>query len=99
MSEGRARAAIEQMEAWLADPGWEPDPEALARWNTEFQGALAQKEKGAGWPDLVARAHAAGLLLEARMAAVVAAQGQVRTELEARVRGNRALKGYGAGRR
>jgi hypothetical protein len=99
MSEGRARAAIEQMEAWLADPGWKPDPEALARWTAEFQGALAQKEKGTDWPELVARAHAAGLLLEARMAVVVAAQDQVRVELETQERGNRALKGYGAGRR
>jgi hypothetical protein len=82
MSEGRVRATIEQMEAWLADPGWEPDAEALARWNAEFQGALAQKGKGPGWLDLVARAHA-----------------QVRVELETQVRGNRALKGYGAGRR
>ena len=99
MSEGRARATIEEMEAWLADPGWEPDPEVLARWNAEFQGALAQKGNGPGWLDLVARAHAAGLLLEARLAVVTAAQDQVRAELEARARGNRALKGYGAGRR
>jgi len=99
MSDGRVRATIEQMEAWLADPGWEPDAEALARWNAEFQGALAQKGEGPGWLDLVARAHAAGLLLEARLAVVTAAQDQVRAELEARARGNRALKGYGAGRR
>jgi hypothetical protein len=99
MSEDRVRATIEQMEAWLADPGWEPDAEALACWNAEFQGALAQKGKGPGWLDLVARAHAAGLLLEARIAVATTAQDQVRAELEAQVRGNRALKGYGAGRR
>jgi hypothetical protein len=99
MSEGQVRATIEQMEAWLADPSWEPDAEALARWNAEFQGAMAQKGQGPGWLDLVARAHAAGLLLEARIAVMTAAQDQVRAELEAQVRGNRALKGYGAGRR
>ena len=99
MRVGRVRAAIEQMEAWLADPGWEPDPEALATWNSEFQTAPTQKEKGPGWPDLAARAHAAGRLLEARLAVVVATRDQVRTELEAQVRGNRALKGYRSNKR
>jgi hypothetical protein len=99
MSAGRIRAAIEQMEAWLADPNWEPEPEALAHWNAEFQGALTQAEKGPDWPTLTARAHAAGKLMGTRLASVVAARDRVKTELEAQVRGNRALKGYGAGRR
>jgi hypothetical protein len=98
MSAGRVCAAIDQMEAWLADPDWEPDPDALAQWTTEFQGALSQTEKGPGWPDLAARAHAAGSLLEARLAVVAAGRDQVRAELEVQVRGNRALKGYGANR-
>ena len=98
MSAGRVRAAIEQMEAWLADPAWEPDPDALARWNTEFQGALTQTEKGPDWPVLAARAHAVGKLLEARLVVVSAARDQVRAELEAQVRGNRALKGYQSSR-
>jgi hypothetical protein len=99
MSYGRVRAAIEQMEAWLADPNWEPDPEVLAHWNAEFQGALAQTEKGPDWPALAARAHAAGKLMEVRLLVVDAARDHVRAELEAQVRGNRAMKGYGAGRR
>jgi hypothetical protein len=99
MSDGQVRAAIEQMEAWLADPGWEPDPEALAHWNAEYQAALAQAEKGPGWPELAARAHAAGRLLETRLAVVAAALGKVKADLEAQVRGNRALKGYRSGRR
>ena len=99
MSNYRVRAAIEQMEAWLANPGWNPDPEALAQWTAEFQGALSQIEKGPDWPEVAARAHAAGKLLEARLAGVAAARDEVRTELEARIRGNHALKGYGANRR
>ncbi len=98
MSAGRVRAAIEQMEAWLADPAWEPDPEALVQWNTEFQGALAQTGKGPDWPALATRAHAAGKLMEARLAVVSAERDQVRAELEAQVRGDRALKGYRSGR-
>jgi hypothetical protein len=96
MSDLRVRAALEQMEAWLADPSWNPDPEALALWNAEFQAALAQAEKGSGWQGLIARAHVAGQLLEARCVLVAAAQDQVRAELEAQERGTRALKGYGA---
>ena len=42
MSDDRVRAAIEQMEAWLADLTWQPDPEVLAQWNAELQAALAQ---------------------------------------------------------
>lgn len=99
MSDARVRAAIEQMEAWLADSAWEPDPEALLRWNTEFQAALAQAEKDPGWPELIGRAHAAGELLNARAAALEAERDLVRAELEAQERGNRALRGYGASTR
>jgi hypothetical protein len=98
MSAGRVRAAIEQMEAWLADPEWEPDPEALAQWNAEFQAALSEPGKGPGWAELMARAQVTGRLLGARLAGVVAARDQVRAELEAQVRGNRALKGYRSSR-
>jgi hypothetical protein len=99
MNDLRVRAAIEQMEAWLADPDWRPEAEVLALWNTEFQGALAQAEKASGWPDLIRRAHVAGQLLEARSVQMAEARDQVRIELEAQERGTRALKGYGAGTR
>lgn len=96
MSDGRVRAAIEQMEAWLADPTWEPDPDLLAGWDADFQEALAKAEKGPGWPDLAARAHAAGQLLEARSETVGQERDRLRNELEAQERGSRALRGYGA---
>lgn len=97
MNEWRVRAAIEQMEAWLADPNWQPEHEALADWNAEFQEALGQADKGPGWAGLIGRAHAAGRLLEARSMMMAEAQEQVRGELEARERGTRALKGYRVG--
>jgi hypothetical protein len=99
MSDAQVRAAIEQMEAWLGDSNWEPEAEVLAQWNAEFQQALAQAEKAIGWPDLLARAHAAGQLLEARAAVVAEARDRVRAEIEAQALGNRALKGYGASTR
>jgi hypothetical protein len=97
MSDVRVRAAIKQMEAWLADLTWEPDPEALALWNADFLEALAQAEKAPGWPDLIARAHTAGQLLEARAAVAVEELNRVKDELAAQERGTRALKGYAAG--
>jgi hypothetical protein len=92
-------AAIEQMEAWLADTTWEPDAYTLAQWDTEFQAVLAQAEKGPGWAELRDRAHVAGHRLEARRAVLAAALDELRRELEVQERGNRALKGYGASTR
>lgn len=99
MSDGRVRAAVEQMEAWLADPTWEPDPDALAGWNADFQDALARAEKGPGWPELAARAHAAGQLLDAHSELVAQERDRLRSELGVQERGSRALRGYGANTR
>jgi hypothetical protein len=63
MSDARVRAAIEQMEAWLDDPVWEPDAEVLAAWDAEFNAALVAAERAEGWTGLTDRAHAAGKLL------------------------------------
>ena len=57
MSDARVLTAIEQMEAWLGDQNWEPDPQALGQWNADFQAALAQAEK--------ARSGGAGLTPQA----------------------------------
>ena len=99
MNDLRVRAAIEQMEAWLADPNWEPVADALAHWNSEFLEALSLAGKGPGWSELITRAHQAGQRLEARSVELAAARDQVRTELETQERGTRALRGYGASTR
>ena len=99
MKDAEIEAAIGTMEAWLADPTWEPNLELLDRWQADFQAALALAEKASGWPDLVCRAHGASERLEARIAVLTAARDQVRAELEAQERGGRALKGYGANTR
>ena len=99
MSDGKVRAAIEQMDTWLADPSWEPDPEALAQWNAGFQEAVDQAEKTKGWSDLVARAHRLGQDLEVRIARSAQLRDEARAELDAQERGSRALRGYGASAR
>lgn len=96
MSDGRVRAAVEQMEAWVNDPAWEPDAEALLCWKAGFLEALAQTEKAKGWSDLIARAHAAGRLLDRRADVVAEERDRLRARLATQDCGNRALRSYGA---
>lgn len=99
MSHGEVRAAIEQMEAWVGDPSWEPDPEALAQWNAAFLVAVAEARNEDGWPELVARAHAVGHQVEARLTQLAQWREAVRAELDTQERGSRALRGYGSSAR
>lgn len=96
MNAKRLCAAIEQMEAWLDDAAWQPEAEALVRWDQEFLAASREAEKGEGWAALVARAHEAGRRLEARSEALAIIRDDLKAQLEAQDRGQRALKGYGA---
>lgn len=99
MSDPRVRAAVEQMEAWLDDSAWQPDPEVLASWDAEFRSAAVQAEKGDGWCELVERAHEAGRRLGIRSEAMAFELNQMKAKLQAQDQGNRALKGYGASSR
>jgi hypothetical protein len=99
MSDECVQAAIEQMEAWLADPTWEPDPVVLAQWHAAFLEAVGQAEKSIHWSALVVRAHRAGEQLEARCRELSKERDRVKALLEAQERGGRALKGYGASSR
>jgi len=98
MSDLDVRAAVEEMEAWLGDPDWDPEPDALDRWNEGFHEALACAEKGEGWPDLAARCHDLGRRLEGRIEHLIQVRNSVKAELDSIGQGNRALKGYGAAR-
>lgn len=96
MSDAAVLSAIVQMEEWIDDATWNPDPDVLAQWNAEFQQAMAQAEKGPGWPELMARARAAGARLEARIPPFEHLRDALKAELEIQERGSRALRGYGA---
>ena len=96
MNEGGLSAALEQMEAWVADPTWKPDPALLARWDADFQTALALAERGPDWLELMAKAHALGRQLEMRTMRFAQLRDQVKAELDAFERGDRALRGYRA---
>ena len=99
MSDAAVRAAIQAMEAWLADPERALDEVALEAWNRDFRAAVAGAEKGPGWPELVARGHRLAERVESRRQAVAAQRDAVRLELEQQVQGDRALKGYGSSTR
>lgn len=96
MSVQDIRAVLEQMEAWIADPNWEPDPDELALWNTNLQAAKAHAQGDEKWSDLVASAHALARPLEVRLGQLTLRRDEVRAELESLESGKRAIKGYGA---
>jgi hypothetical protein len=96
MSDREVCASIEQMEAWLADPAWDPDGDALAEWNQAFLAAVATAERGPGWEELMIRAHALPKELERRTAQLEVRRDALKRELDGQAVGTRALKGYGA---
>ena len=99
MSDRDLRAAIEQMEAWVSDSNWEPDPVAVTEWNDRLQHAIAHAEKGPGWADLVSWAHTVGQRLQMRVEQLAQHQSELRAKLDEQEHGNRALRGYKASSR
>jgi len=99
MSDSDLLRSMEMMEAWLRSPESMPDAETLADWNHGFQSAVEQAERGPGWSDLVSRAHALGERVQRCTGLLAAQRDAIKLELDSQVRGERALKGYGAGLR
>ena len=99
MSDGEVRAAIEALEAWVADAGAPLDPTFLAEWNGRFQSAVASAERGRGWEGLLERAHRLAGQVALRQAAAEEQREAIRTELRQQEQGSRALRGYGASTR
>ena len=91
MSATELERLLIQMEAWLADPDWEPDAPPLAEWVREVQAARASAEGAAAWPRLDARRRALALRLEE-------AVGMMEQDLHERraswTRGAQALRAY-----
>jgi hypothetical protein len=99
MSDGAVWAALEKMEAWIADSEWSPKAADLEAWNSEFQAAMASAERSDGWEDFLNRAHTAGHALAVRAARLEQKKDAVKAELDAQALGRRALKGYRASTR
>lgn len=99
MSDAAVRAALAQMEAWLADETWQPEPEVLAAWDSQFLAAMAAAERGPGWAEQIVLCHHLGERLQTRTVAMEAQLELLRNQLEGHSLGARALKGYAAGLR
>lgn len=94
MSTFAVQQALDQMEAWLADPEWDPDPDALAVWDEGFKSAMKETEGAPDRVPLIERSHRLGKALEARTSRFVEIRDALRVELDAQNLGNRALRGY-----
>jgi hypothetical protein len=82
------------MEAWLAEPAWEPQADALRDWNAAFTRAKRHAARTGGWPAHADRARALGQRLQGLMEGVQARREALRHQLDAGVRGRRALVAY-----
>lgn len=94
MSDALVQAHLDQLEGWLAEPGWIPDPTAMDAWNAGFLAAAREAERGPGWGDLVARAHALNGRVEAHVASLSQALTALRAELQAHGKADTAMKAY-----
>lgn len=99
MSDAKVQAALDQLEAWLADPSKVIESEEMLHWNKAYFAAVDGAERGPGWPQLVERAHGLGERLNVTLEAMIRERDAVRSELDAFARGSRALKGYGSNTR
>lgn len=99
MTGGDLEGLLAQMESWLEQPEGLPEAEVLAAWNRDLKSLAAGSHRPEGWEALVARGHQLAVRVQARAAELAVERDRLREELGAQVRGNRALKGYGAASR
>lgn len=92
MSDSELTAALDALERLLREGVTEP--ETIIAWRERFETALGGAERGPGWPDIVARAHALSEKLELTAQGISAQKDRLRKELELHAQGARALKGY-----
>lgn len=96
MSDAAVRAALRQLEGWLADGSTPLDGSLLEAWNRDFNAALAGAERGPGWEETLAMARGLGQQVQARQHELEGQREAIRRELQQQLQGSRALKGYGS---
>lgn len=77
--------------------GEDLDPDALAAWQTRFDGLRETAERGAGWEGLVARARELAPLLDRRVGELTVQREQIGRALKLQAQGARALRSYKPG--
>jgi hypothetical protein len=95
MSDRDLSTALDRLDQLLS-PGQENtlEPQAIARWNGEFNLALADVQRGPRWPEILVRARELKARLDQRIAILRSDQALVRHELQAGAQGHRALSAY-----
>lgn len=85
---------LDDLERLLATVVEQPDPEAVQHCHEAFSAALAQAERGARWPEVVARAQALKRVLDQSLALLEASREEARQDLAKGVQAQRALTAY-----
>lgn len=93
MSNQEVAAALEAMERMLRQSG-QLDSKALVEWRKGFDAALATAERGPGWGEIVARAHALAGLMDAAAVGLTAEKNTLLRRMKLQATGTRALKAY-----
>jgi flagellar hook-associated protein FlgK len=96
MSDSAVSSLISEMENYLKETEL-PDTDYIVAWNDKFHAAVDAAERGAGWQDIVDRAHALGEAIQKRIGGLNYEREQIRRELQIQSVGARALKGYSSG--
>jgi len=94
VSDRAVEEALDELEALLSEPLDQMDGERIGAWHLRFRAALSAAERGRGWVDLVARAHALGGRLDQVLVEAISQRDALRRELDVGGLGARALKAY-----
>lgn len=94
MSDQAVAEALDDLERLLDEPLERMDGARIADWHARFRQAVETAERGPGWPDLVARAHALGQRMERCLAQAISQQEALRQALTVGQQGARALQAY-----
>jgi hypothetical protein len=92
LSDQELVSALDAMDQLIRDGLVEP--EVILQWRQRFDAALATAERGAGWSQIVARAHDLSATLDIAVKTLSDQRDQIRKELDLQAQGARALKGY-----
>ncbi|WP_306590690.1 hypothetical protein [Geothrix sp. 21YS21S-4] len=93
MSDRALQSLLDELEQLLQAPD-ALEGDVIAAWQARFDAAVAGAERGAEWPQLVARAHALGTRLDAAAERLSQQREGIRREMQLQGQGARALKGY-----
>ncbi len=94
MSDAEVLRLIEEMEQRLKESAVSMDSAAIAQWHDHFKSAVEHADRGPGWSQIVARAHALAGCVDVAVASLLVERDSMKHEMEAQTAGRRALNAY-----